>query len=102
MNLRVIPTGVHGALDYMASGINLALPRLFGLHDEPWAALVPRIDGVAGASYSLLTDYELGALKVLPMPTHLAFDAAKASSWPRRLGSSASRRTAPATGCRTC
>jgi hypothetical protein len=77
MNLRVIPTGVHGALDYMASGINLALPRLFGLHDEPWAALVPRIDGVAGASYSLLTDYELGGLKVLPMHTHLAFDAAK-------------------------
>jgi len=86
MNLRVIPTGVHGVLDYLASGINLIFPRLLGLHDAPWAALVPRIDGVAGAGYSLITDYELGALKVLPMPTHLAFDAAKgvfmaASPW---------------------
>jgi hypothetical protein len=77
MNQRVIPTGVHGALDYLASGVNLALPRLLGLNDAPWAAIVPRIDGVAGASYSLLTVYELGVFKVLPMPVHLTFDAAK-------------------------
>ena len=78
MNLRVIPTGVHGVLDYAASGINLAFPGLLGLReDAAWAALVPRIDGAAGASYSLITDYELGAFKVLPMSAHLAFDAAK-------------------------
>jgi len=77
MNLRVIPTGVHGVLDYLASGINLIFPRLLGLHDAPWAALVLRIDGVAGAGYSLFTDYELGAFKVLPMRAHLAFDAGK-------------------------
>jgi hypothetical protein len=67
MNLRVIPTSVHGVLDYLASGINLAFPRLLGLHDAPWAVLILRIDGVANASYSLLTDYELGAFKVLPI-----------------------------------
>ena len=77
MNLRVIPTGVHGVLDYLASATNLAFPELLGLHDAPWAVLVPRIDGVAGAGYSLITDYELGVLKALPMPAHLAFDAAK-------------------------
>ncbi len=77
MNLRVIPTGVHGVLDYLASGINLVFPRLLGLHDAPLAALVPRIAGVAGSGYSLVTDYELGAFKVLPMPAHLAFDAGK-------------------------
>ena len=77
MKVRVIPTGVHGALDYLASGVNLAFPRLLGLSDAPWAVLVPSIDGVAGASYGLLTDYELGAFRVLPMPAHLAFDAAK-------------------------
>jgi hypothetical protein len=77
MNVRIIPTGVHGALDYLASGINLAFPRLLGLHDAPWAATVPRIDGAAGLGYSLITDYELGVLKALPVPAHLALDAAK-------------------------
>jgi len=77
MNLRVIPTGIHGALDYLASGINLAFPRVLDLHDAPWASLVPRIEGMAGAGYSLITDYELGAFRALPMPTHLVLDAAK-------------------------
>lgn len=77
MKLRVIPTSVHGVLDYLASGINLAFPWLLDLRDAPLAALVPRIDGVAGACYSLITDYEVGAFKVLPVPAHLAFDAAK-------------------------
>ncbi len=77
MNARVIPTGLHGVLDYLASGVNLTFPRLLGLQDAPWAATVPRLDGVAGLAYSLLTDYELGAIRALPMPLHLALDAAK-------------------------
>lgn len=77
LNLRVIPTSVHGTLDYLASGVNLAFPALLELDDAPAAALIPRLDGVAGAAYSLVTDYEFGLLKVLPMPTHLVFDAAK-------------------------
>ena len=86
MDLRVIPAAVHGVLDYLASGANLALPRLLGLQDAPWAARVLRFDGAAGLGYSLFTDYELGALKALPMRAHLALDAAKgvfmaASPW---------------------
>jgi len=86
MNLRVIPTGVHGVLDYLASGVNLAFPWLLALQDAPWAARVPRIDGAAGLGYSLITDYELGALRWLPVPAHLKLDAAKgvfmaASPW---------------------
>ncbi len=86
MNTRIIPTKVHGSLDYLASGVNLVFPRLLGLYDAPWGARVPRIVGASGAGYSLITDYELGALKVVPMPAHLALDAAKgvfmaASPW---------------------
>ena len=104
MNLRVIPTGVHGVLDYAASGINLAFPGLLGLReDAAWAALVPRIDGAAGASYSLITDYELGAFKVLPMcPRTWRSMPPRVPLWRRRLGSLASPRTVPATGCPTC
>jgi hypothetical protein len=62
MNLRLIPTSVHGLLVYLVSGVNLAFPGLLGSQDAPWAVLVRCIDGLAGAGYSLITDYELGVL----------------------------------------
>ncbi len=74
---RVIPTGVHGILDYAASGLNLAAPSLLGLKDSPAASSIPRLNGAAGVTYSLLTDYELGLVRAIPMPSHLALDAAK-------------------------
>ena len=77
MKLREIPTNVHGVLDYLASGINLLAPSLLGLEDVPQPALTPRLAGAAGTAYSLITDYELGAVKLLPMRTHLAMDVVK-------------------------
>jgi len=77
MDFRVIPTRTHGALDYLAGGVNLALPRLLGLRDAPLAALIPRLNGAAGVGYALITDYELGLVGALPVPAHLKLDAAK-------------------------
>ena len=74
---RVIPTGVHGALDYAASGFNLVFPTLLGLKDSPAASLMPRLAGGVGTEYSLVTDYELGVVRAIPMPVHLTLDAAK-------------------------
>ena len=102
MNVTIIPTGVHGALDYLASGVNLAFPWLLDLHDAPWAALVPRIEGLAGAGYSLITDYELGALKLCLCQRTWRWTPRRGSSWRRRRGSSVSLETAPATGWCTC
>lgn len=86
MSLRMIPTGVHGAIDYLTGGTLLAAPGLLGLNDEPRAALVLRSAGGGALAYSLITDYELGLLRLLPMPAHLAMDAASgvllaASPW---------------------
>ena len=75
MNLRVIPTSVHGVLDYVTGSALLAAPELFRLKDVPSAALTPRLTGACATAYSLLTDYELGAVRLLPMPVHLALDA---------------------------
>ncbi len=72
----MIPTSVHGAIDYLTGGMLLAAPRLLGLTDEPRAALVLRSAGGGALAYSLITDYELGLLRLLPMPAHLAMDAA--------------------------
>lgn len=86
MSSRMIPTALHGAIDYLTGGALLAAPRLLGLKDEPRAALVLRAAGGGAIAYSLVTDYELGLLRLLPMPAHLALDAASgvfvaASPW---------------------
>lgn len=74
---RVVPTNIHGVLDYAASAVNLVVPGLLGLKDSPVASLMPRLAGGTGTVYSLLTDYELGLVRKIPMPVHLALDAAK-------------------------
>ena len=76
MVANVIPTRVHGAVDYATSGALLAAPELFRLKDVRASALAPRMAGAAAGAYSALTDYELGAVKALPMKAHLALDAA--------------------------
>jgi hypothetical protein len=46
-----------------------------GWGDEPRAALALRLAGGGATAYSLITDYELGLVRLLPMPVHLALDA---------------------------
>ncbi len=74
--MRTIPTQVHGTIDYVTGGTLLSAPRLLGLDAVPASARTLRLAGGGAALYSALTDYELGALKVIPMPVHLALDAA--------------------------
>src|SRR4028118_1764701 len=75
MSLRVIPTRVHGVLDYLTGSALLAAPGLLGIKDDPRAALTLRLAGAGATAYSLLTDYELGLVRSIPMPAHLALDA---------------------------
>ena len=74
--MRFIPTQVHGVLDYVTGATLLTLPRLLDLDGVPASARVLRMAGGGATAYSLLTDYELGLVKLLPMPAHLALDAA--------------------------
>ncbi|HEX8237122.1 MAG TPA: hypothetical protein VF600_14285 [Abditibacteriaceae bacterium] len=70
--MRFIPTKVHGAMDYMTVLALLALPRLLDFSDRATTLLT----GVAimALLYTLLTRFELGALRVLPVKVHLALD----------------------------
>ena len=73
MNLRFIPTKVHGFLDYLSVALLPAIPRAFG-----WGEPVKHLcDGaaIATACSSVMTDYELGLAPVMPMQGHLAMDA---------------------------
>jgi hypothetical protein len=75
MTIRFIPTQAHAVLDYLTGGTLVAAPRIFGITDEPAAAKVLELAGGGATAYSLLTDYELGLVKVLPIRTHLLLDA---------------------------
>jgi len=84
--VKFIPTRVHGVLDYLTAGVLIAAPSLLGFRKGDARTWLPMALGVGTIAYSLFTDYELGLIKVIPMPVHLALDAANgallsASPW---------------------
>jgi hypothetical protein len=64
----------HGYLDYIVGVLLILAPRLFGFNNGGPEDRVPEMLGVATLVYSLLTNYELGLLKVLPFKAHLTLD----------------------------
>ena len=70
---KPISTKVHGIIDYMTAGLLVTLPRALG-----WSRQVTCLLDAAACTtvaYSVLTRYELGVVKALPMKAHLAIDA---------------------------
>ena len=76
MDLRMIPTKAHGAVDLATGPALIAAPTLLKMNGNTGATLPPRIVGTAATVYSLLTDYEFGLKRVLPMRAHLGLDVA--------------------------
>jgi hypothetical protein len=72
--MHVIPTRIHGMLDYIVALLLILAPWLFGFADNGPAQWVPVTLGVAIIIYSLLTDYELGAVSAIPLGAHLGID----------------------------
>jgi hypothetical protein len=84
--MRVIPTRIHGVLDYLTAGVLIAAPSLLSVRQNGMQRWLPVALGAGTIGYSLLTDYELGLFKLIPMSMHLALDAANgallaASPW---------------------
>ncbi len=73
--LPIIPSKVHAALDYLMGILLIASPWLFGFSEVPAAMWLMVILGAGAIVYSLITDYELAALRSLPLRAHLALDA---------------------------
>lgn len=72
--MRVITTRTHGIIDYLFGLFLIAAPYLLGFADGSAAQWVPQLVGAAILGASLLTNYEYGALRLIPMPVHLALD----------------------------
>lgn len=60
-------------MDYTMGLLLIVAPWIFNL-PEGAATTVPIILGVGTIIYSLITDYELGLLKILSMKVHLGID----------------------------
>ena len=72
---RPVDATLHGVVDYSAGALLLtALPKLANVEGTRSARQI-RIAGAVHAAYSAITDYPLGAVKVLPFKAHLAIDA---------------------------
>ncbi|WP_337062565.1 alpha/beta fold hydrolase [Kineococcus sp. G2] len=68
-----ISTRTHGLLDYATAAVCVSVPTLLGWGPRTralWAGVA-----VSASAYSLLTDYERGVLRKIPMPVHLNIDA---------------------------
>lgn len=84
--MRFIPTRIHGAVDYATGVLLIIAPWLGGFANSGAAQWVPVLLGVAVIGLSLMTDYEWGVARVIPMPVHLWTDFASglllaASPW---------------------
>ena len=75
MKLRFITPTLHGVADYTAGLGLLVAPFLLGLGETSQVAIwFSVISGLSVFTASLLTDYKLSLLKVIPFQGHLAID----------------------------
>lgn len=75
MNPRFITKQMHALLDYPVAISLMAAPFLLGLGtSHPLAKWLAVATGVAAFILTLLTDHQLGAVRVIPYQFHLAVD----------------------------
>lgn len=73
---RFITKTIHAYLDYPVALGLIAMPFLFGLGETaPLAFWLSVITGVAAFALTVLTDHQLGLIRILPYSLHLAVDA---------------------------
>src|SRR4051794_35929285 len=70
--MKIIPKFYHGVVDYLSGLLLLLTPNLFGFAEMSGAVVwLPRIAGMVILLQGLMTNYELGVMKIIPMAMHL-------------------------------
>ena len=69
----MISTKIHGYIDFLTGALLVLLPLILDI-DNFTASTVLIVMGAGVILYSLITDYELGLLKILGMKTPLMID----------------------------
>ena len=79
-DMRVIPTTLHGVVDYLTPFTLLVSPKLWKLDEVTLSAATFYLFGTSLTATSLITDYELSMANLVPMRAHLALDAASGAA----------------------
>ena len=72
--MRFLSTRVHGVLDYIMGILLIASPWIFNFANEGPETNIPVILGIGVIVYSFFTNYEMGAVKMISVNTHLWLD----------------------------
>jgi hypothetical protein len=84
--MRFLSTRIHGVLDYLTGGLLIIAPWMLRFARGGAETWIMIILGATVVVYSLITDYEWGIAKRIPMRIHLLLDLASgvllaASPW---------------------
>lgn len=72
--MRFISTKTHGVLDYLVGVLLILAPWILNFDDGSAAQVVPVVIGFLIILMSLVTNYEMGVIKSVPMSLHLSID----------------------------
>jgi hypothetical protein len=72
--MRIIPTRLHGPVDYIVGLLLIAGPWIFSYSDVDGAMWTSIVAGVIVLGSAVMTNYELGITRVVPMHLHLMLD----------------------------
>jgi hypothetical protein len=72
----MISSRTHGFIDYAMGILLIVAPWLLGFADGTAAQWVPVVLGIVMLGQAVMTDYELGLMRVIPFSVHLAMDFA--------------------------
>ncbi|WP_256005467.1 SPW repeat domain-containing protein [Pedobacter deserti] len=72
--MHIISRKFHAVLDYMSGAVLIAAPWLLNFDHSDTGAGVAVFAGILILVMSLMTDYEGGVMRVIPMSGHLNMD----------------------------
>lgn len=72
--MKIISRKSHAVLDYLSAIILISAPWIFGFSDSSTATRVAVAAGILILGMSLMTNYEGGVLRSIPMAGHLNMD----------------------------
>ncbi|MBC5772592.1 SPW repeat protein [Pontibacter sp. KCTC 32443] len=72
--MRFIPTRFHGILDYIVGIFMIIAPWVLDFSDNDAATWTMVIAGILVLAQTVMTDFEVGLIRRIPMQSHLMVD----------------------------